>query len=286
MEINDIIALYKTVGHRNADYLFRFLHDIHSKSTLSCVDPNIEEILAKDKTLLVAVNVLVDDVADNSAFRDRSTLDQCIQIPWSAAREGENKYAALTREIWTNLAEAIRKYPRFEEFRGWFNFDMRQFFSSVDYSFLINTTDIGSEREEQIYTPHNVVVMPAYDMDLMCSPKFAIGELRQMRDVAHLAQKVIYIGNMINTYSKDFAEGDYSNPLIAGAIRKGLVQRGELPDEHILRALEAPFKNEAARLLQEISESTLQSVDVGKIAKDCSKAFKAFLNQKPYWKSP
>lgn len=65
MNIEEAIELYKSVGSRNAEFLFRWLYNHYLKIYIPSVNSDFIETLAEYKTKLTIFDVLVDDLADN-----------------------------------------------------------------------------------------------------------------------------------------------------------------------------------------------------------------------------
>jgi len=285
MNIPEAITLYKKVGHRNADFLFNWLHDVYLNLYLPCIDNNLKDTLAKDKTLLTIFDVLIDDLADNYNFRNESLLDEFIQIPWSQAQTSTNDYLETAHQIWNSAIASIQTYPRYKEFKRLFYFDLRQVLSSMEYSLLVNTMRIDNKLEDRTYLPHGCMVILHSDMDLMCSPDFNLKELNHMRTLFHLAQEICHIGNMLSTYPREIQEKDFSSPIISLAIRKCLLKRDEIPDEKVLKNLEDFYKNKAENLFHQILtlKTKVKSLDIETFHNKYKQVYNLFLERGKYW---
>jgi len=276
MKLEEVVSLYGSVGHRDADYL-GWLHDIYSFVCLPCVSPEKKELLGEDKTKLAIFDILLDDLADNYTTRSRFLLEEFIQIPWrNGAGMGEHEYVATGRRIWEDYVESVRRYPRFKEFERMFYFDLRQVLASMDYSSLINTIGLDNSLEMNLHSPYGCAVILALDMDLMCSPGFDVKDLGVMRGIAYLAQRVAHIANMLGTYPREALERDLSCPIISLAIRKGVIREDELGHKAVLRklaGLEWVFRKRAESSIQKMAayEKKIRSVDIlgfsGRLAK-------------------
>lgn len=287
MNLNESIELYKSVGARNADFLFNWLNKVYSNLYLPCINPDFKEILAEDKTKLTIFDVLVDDLADNEELRDEELLNEFMKIPWSN-KKYENKYLDAGRIIWEDAISSIKKYPRFKEFEKMFYFDLKQVLNSMEYSYLSNTMHLDNSFENNLYNAHGCMVVLHSGMDLMCSPSFDVKELGYARIVFSLAQKISHIGNMLNTYPREIQERDFSSPIISLAVKRGLFKREELSEEKlpILKELESEYRQKVDSYLQELKgyEDKIKSVDIRGFSELESKLFNDFLVRNQYWR--
>ena len=292
MDLNGAIGLYNSVGCRNGNYLFRWLHNIYEFFYLSSIDPPYKEILATDKTKLTIIDVLVDDLADNYKLRDQELLEKAIRIPWNPTEKYQDEYLEVTRKIWMDVINSIKKYPRYDEFKELFFFDLEQSFDSMRYSFLVNTIKINNELEDRLYIPHGVMVILHTDMDLMCSPNFDKNELWKLRPILHWAQDICHIGNMLNTYPREVKEMDFSSPIISLGLRKNLITKSEIirdPKNATgkLKILESHFKSRVEENFKKIKKQSenIESVDIKEFANKLRRVFESFLERKHYWEN-
>jgi len=258
LELDQVIQLYKSVGRRNIDY-FGWIHGVYSWITLPSVSFDLRKTLNDDKTKLTIFDILVDDLADNFDTRSYTLLERLTSIPWettSSAMESD-EYLRVAKRIWEDSIGSVSTYPRFKEFERIFYFDIRQVLSSMMYSYLSNTDGVENPIETSFYSSYGCLVEVALDMDLMCSPAFEMKELGPMRTIACLAQKIAHVGNLLTTYPSELVEKDVSSPIIALALRKGLIRREELGDPAVLpkvSKLEWVFKNKAYTYIRRVAE--------------------------------
>lgn len=287
MRLEEFIRQYNLVGVRkNSTFLFNWLYNVYTKTYLPCIDIIYKESLAINKTKLTIFDVLIDDLSDNCKVRNKRVLELFMQIPWNRRKKYKNRYLEFGRIVWNSCINSIKKYPRFKEFKDIFYFDLRQVLNSMEYSFLVNTYGISNYIEDKIYLPHGCMVILHCDMDLMCSRNFDIKELRDMRVIFHLAQKVAHVGNMLNTYPKEILEKDLSSPIISLAIRKNIIDEElNLNDLQKIKNLEILFKNKVELYLEKIKkyENKIKSVNIKGFSNKLEKLFNAFINRKHYW---
>lgn len=290
LSLEEAIKLYSTVGHRNADFLFHWLHQIYDKTYLPSIDNDYKDQLALIKTKLCIFDVLVDDLADNAKLRNKRLLDISLRIPFNGTKEYKNQYLEVTRQIWQDCINSIKKLPRYEEFKDIFNFDLEQVINSMKYSYLINTSDISNSTEDEMYLNHGVMVMLHCDLDLMCSPDFNYEELRSLRPIIHCVQDVAHIGNMMNTYSKEIQEADFSSPIISQGIRDGLIDKTTIikDPEYALASLyplRAQYEERMLNNLKKIESRAgkIESVDIYEFCQKLKNVWGEFLQREHYW---
>ncbi len=265
LKIEDIIALYETVGHRDSDYL-DWLHKVHASMALPCVGTEFKQVLGEDKTKMGIFDIMMDDLADNFVTRSRFLLQDFMRIPWRNTVENHD-YVDVGRAIWDDFIASVQQYPRYKELEGVFYFDLRQILASNEYSSLINTLGLDSPFEINHYSPYGCAVMLFVDMDLMCMLDFDLKELRTMRSISYLAQKIAHVANLLGTYPREVLERDLSSPIISLAIRKGIITKDELGDRnviHKLKQLEWIFRSRALSYVQKVAtyEKQIRSVDI------------------------
>jgi hypothetical protein len=173
---HEIIALYKSVGHRDP-ILFEWLYDnLYTKLRLSSVHQKFFQSLRLLKTKSAIFITLIDDVADNQELREEELLRALISIPFQEPLDDfDNNYYQVVSHIWADIIGTIEQYPRFSEFKDFFYFDLRQVMNSQEYSFLVNTNRSAANiTDNETYGPHGTLVMLHGTIDLMCSPQFDI----------------------------------------------------------------------------------------------------------------
>ena len=289
-ELQKAIDDYKIVGPRNADFLFPWLYTIYEKTYLPSIDINYKEKLSLDKTKLTIFDVLIDDLADNARLRNKKLLEEAIRIPWNNKLNLENNYLFFTKKIWSDCINSIKNYPRYDEFRDIFYFDLDQVLNSMRYSYLVNTSDFSSVIEDEMYLNHGVMVILHSDMDLMCSPNFNYSELNKLRPILHWVQDIAHIGNMMNTYPKEIAEADFSSPIISHGIRENLIKKSTVinhPEKakEKLKPLVCQYEKRMEDNLKKIEENSdkIKSIDIYDFSKRLKDVWYAFIEREEYW---
>lgn len=232
----------------------------------------------------------MDDLADNYKIRNQELLEKAVRIPWNPNKKYQNEYLEVTRKIWLDCINSIKQYPRYNEFKELFYFDLDQFLDSVRYSFLINTMKVDNTLEDRIYLHHNLMVILYCDIDLMCSPNFKKEELGKLRPVLHWVQDITHIGNIISTYPRETKERDFSSPIISLGLRKGLITGEDVINDPKnaagrLKPLIPYFKERVEDNFRKIEENAdkIESIDIREFSKRLRRVYKSFLERAQYW---
>ncbi len=242
LRLEDVIALYESVGHRDSDYL-EWLHRVYTSMNLPCTPSEYKKTLGEDKTKLAIFDIMADDLADNFVTRSRFLLQDFIRIPWHNTVE-KHDYIQVGQAIWDDYLESVQQYPRFKELEGIFYFDLRQVLSSMEYNSLINTVGLDNPFEMSHHSPYGCAVILALDMDLMCLPNFDLKEMRTMRSISYLAP-----------------------PIISLAVRKRIITKEDLGGREViekLKPLEWIFRSRAMSQVQKVAsyEKEIHSVNI------------------------
>ena len=290
--LDEIIKLYKLVGERNADFLFRWIYNIYDRIHLPSIDKKYKKILNLTKTKLGIFNVLIDDLADNSKTRNKELLEICMKIPWNYKKNYGNQYLEIARSIWEDCIKTIEKFPRYQEFEDFFYFDLYQFMNCNKYSYLVNSKKTSNFTEDRTYLHHGVMVLLHCDLDLMCSPDFNYNELGKLREILYLVQEFIHLGNMLSTYTREVEELDVSSPIISLALRRGIIERKILTTdpEFALESLIPLIPIYQKRMKENLSSinkyiNDIESIDMQEFYQNLKSVGEAFLNRKQYWKT-
>ena len=290
--LDEAIELYKSVGPRNADFLFPWLYQVYDRTYLPSIDLKFKEDLTLDKTKLTIFDVLVDDLADNAKIRNKRLLEQAVRIPWNGSQKFDNPYLRVTKKVWQDCISSIRQYPRYDDFKDIFFFDLDQVMNSMRYSFLINTADFSNITEDKLFLNHGVMVILHCDMDLMCSPHFNYEELNKLRPILYCVQDVAHIGNMLNTYPKEIAEVDLSSPIISMGLREGLIDKSIVikDPEFALASLESLISHFEERMNDNLNQiknyaGDIKSIDIEDFYFRLKDVWDAFLKRPRYWET-
>jgi hypothetical protein len=217
---------YAQVGKRNL-YLWKWVRQGVEVTTLSCVSPELFDFVCDTKVMGVVLDVLLDDIADRKG--DAELLEQLLGVPFDDRRgrlsnvsADDRAYAEYTLDLWEEIKRRTRRLPCFSQYTRIWRYDYLQLFNGMRYSHMINE-DIAllNSSEHDLYSPHNMHIMVSSTVDLMASPHFHRPELGRLRDAVWHAQFMGRIGNLITTWERELADGDYTSGVYARAVAAG-----------------------------------------------------------------
>lgn len=234
---------YAEVGHRNV-YLWKWCRQGVEITTLGCVMPELREEVCETRVLGIIFDVLMDDVADRHG--DAALLDKLTSLSFQGPAPDfsefppqQRAYAEFTVELWQEIISRASRFPCYPEYARLLEFDYQQLLNVMRYSHLVNENlALLNLAEHDLYTPHNMHMMISGTLDLMCSPDFDADELGVLRDLLWYGQCMGRVGNLVTTWERELADGDYSSGVYASAVSCGDVTLAQLRkgDREAIRA--------------------------------------------------
>jgi hypothetical protein len=233
------VSKYSKIGEREK-YLWLWAYESIQIVTLSSVDSRFYNSLWKLKLLIVMFITLIDDVADE--MQNEILLDEmqkvCFrnkEIRYNHLTSKEREYLEFTILIWKNINISIKKYPRFNEFKDIWEFDICQTLNTMKYACLINkNTYLINEIEYWAYFPNNIQFVLSGTIDLMCSSKFKVNQdAWKIREISWRAQKIAQAMNWITTWEREIKKRDFSSGVFAHAIKEGVLEIVDLDKKNI-----------------------------------------------------
>jgi len=229
---------YGDVGDRDP-FLWKWCLEGVRLTALPCVDPGLRDANNVTKVLGVMVDVLLDDVADQSG--PARYLEELLKIPFATRRPDfagfspkQQAYAETLRRVWEAIVGRVQDYPRYGEFRELMRYDYLQLLNTMRYSHMLNRDpQLLNIVEHDLYLPHNMHMMVSGTLDLMCSSGFDRSELGQVREALWHAQCMGRIGNLITTWERELADRDFTSGVFAFAVREGILTVQEFIDADI-----------------------------------------------------
>ncbi|HEV7226597.1 MAG TPA: hypothetical protein VGN42_28075 [Pirellulales bacterium] len=224
---------YAEVGKRNV-YLWKWCRQGVEITTLPCVMPEFRDEVGETRVLGIMLDVLLDDVADRKGNGD--LLDKLLSLSFhgpapsfSEFPKEERAYAEFTVEVWEEIKLRASRFPCYSEYAKLLHFDYLQLFNVMRYSHLLNE-DISllNMAEHDLYTPHNMHMIISGTLDLMCAPEFNRDELGLLRGLLWHAQCMGRVGNLVTTWERELADGDYTSGVYASAVSSGDVTLEQL----------------------------------------------------------
>ena len=245
--LTDWIKRYEKCGQRSR-FLWQWCAKGVRLTTLPCVQSEFTEHVFETKMLSILFGTLIDDIADQE--QDREMLESAIAIeqydlrrnslvPWDERRK---VYIETIADIWAQVWNRCKVYPRFDQYEHLLRFDNQQILNAMRYALLVNESpSLLNTIEHDIYQPHNMQIMFMATVDLCASPKFDITDLGVAREIFWNAQRMGRIGNMITTWEREVLDRDFSSGVFAHAVHRGLIKPSELsslPAHEIMSILE------------------------------------------------
>ena len=292
-DFKEAVKWYNSTGlqSRNMNFFARWVYNVYKIASLPGTDSSCIERLAVDKTKLSIFAILVDDLADNVELRNKELLEKAIRIPFNGSKIFKNKYLEVTRELWNDIIGSVSSYPRYRDFKEIFFFDLDQFFNSIKYAYLVNSSDFYNIQEGMIYSPNNMMIIIYLDMDLMCSPCFDKSELKKVRPIFHYIQDIMHVGNILNTFPREIEELDFSSPIITLGLSEDVIKKEDVANnpEQVLRDLNyfiPYYKQRVEEDFEKIIDQSYNvvSIDFNEFYPRLRKIWDSFLHRPHYWK--
>jgi hypothetical protein len=216
---------YSRLGRRPM-YLWQWCQRGVQAVTLPCVPPEMRGPLCDAKVLAGMLNVLLDDVTDQQ--RNGDLLKELLRISaggtpdLTAFDTVDREYGEFTFRVWREFWARVEEYPCFHVFRDLLCYDLEQLFNTVRYSELVNRNlCLLNLVEHDLYSPHGMMITAFATMDLMCAPGFRIEELGRLRQTLWHAEWMARIGNLVTTWQREIADGDFTSGVFARAVVHG-----------------------------------------------------------------
>lgn len=250
--VRELVEEYdRVVGDRDR-FVWKWIYSLLPSFTLRSVSPAADGTVRTQKTILTILVTVADDVAER--HRDVRTFESIRRVVLSSDRDGSHRgdeaVVAFADRLWQAFEAGIGDAPRYDEFRNVLEYDLRQAFNAMDYSRLLNDDlRMANLTGSTQYGPHNMVMFPYVDVDLMHSPAFDQGEFGTVRDLVWELQKMARIGNWLTTWEREMAEGDFSAGIVVAALQHGIVTAAEL---------EAAGPAERAALVERIKDAGVE----------------------------
>jgi len=234
----------KIIGERDV-FLWKWLGPIFNETgvTLSTVNSSLIPELTHTKIIMTMFATILDDVADS--HQDKKLLNAMIDSVLSGKiKDGfeNNEKVKFLLEAWNHIISKIEKYPRYEEFKDIFMYDVKQLLNCINYSCLTNENPhIVNLLEMQNYDCHNMVVFLYNGLDIMASPELDKNELPHLRTAFWYAQQMARIGNWLSTWKREIKEGDISSGVFGYLFSNNIISMDDvknIPNEELINRIE------------------------------------------------
>jgi len=225
----------ETIGSRDR-FLWKWIHNLFDKFTLTSVPSDDRPEVYERKTLLTMLVTVLDDLAESDD--DQETFEVARWIPFGV--DGESRTSSVSGELndtvlgflenlWDEIEASIDDAPRYAEFVDVFEYDLRQTFNAMAYSGLLNDNpSIANRAETERHDAYNMSMFPYAAVDLMYSPSFERSELGALRSILCDLQQMARIGNWVTTWERELVEGDISSGVVVCALRRDVIEYEEV----------------------------------------------------------
>ncbi len=225
---------YRHVGPRDI-YLWRWCLFAVDLITLSSVERELQPATRDIKFLIGMFNCLIDDVADQD--HNHRFVRSLLTLTRGGTPQGENpeecRLAEFVTEVWNEIWKRAAQLPRYREFEALLEFDLRQLCTTVEHSDLMaQLPELMNRIEHDLYSSHGMMVTVAATIDLMASPGFDRRDLSDLRELLWHAESMARIGNMVSTWEREIADGDFSSGVFMEAVWQGNILPGDLRAEN------------------------------------------------------
>lgn len=225
---------YRQVGQRDL-YLWRWCLFAVDLITLSSVDQRLLVASRDIKFLIGMFNCLIDDVADQD--HNHRFVRSLLTLTRGGTPQGETpaecQLAEFVTEVWNEIWKRAAELPRFREFEPLLAFDLRQLCTTVEHSDLTTQLpELMNRIEHDLYSSHGMMVTVAATVDLMASPDFDRQDLSGLRSLLWHAESMARIGNLVSTWEREIADGDFSSGVFMEALWQGNVHPSDLRAEN------------------------------------------------------
>lgn len=268
---------YEAVGGDRDRFVWKWIYSLLPEFTLSSVPRENAGSTRVQKTKLTILITLLDDLAEKHG--DTQTFEEIRRRISSGETDGPHgpgdaEIVEFADRLWSELEAGLVDAPRHEEMREVFDYDLRQALNAMDYSRMINDhLSMANLTGTEHYGPHNMVMFPYADIDVMHSPSFEFTDFGELRELIWGLQKMARIGNWLTTWEREIHEGDYTAGIVVYALRNDVItfdelrtsspeHRDELVDRIKECGIEDRFMNEWQRRYRAITQNDYQADSV------------------------
>jgi len=278
-QVLEHVESYEAVAGDRDRFVWKWIYSLLPSFTLSSVPQENMGSVRVLKTNLTILITLLDDLAEKHG--DTATFDsvwRCIEGReiGECPDDADEETVAFADELWSEIKAGLVDAPRHGEMREVFEYDLRQALNAMDYSRMLNDhLPMANLAGTEHYGPHNMVMFPYADIDIMHSPSFEVTDLGKIRELIWHLQKMARIGNWLTTWEREIQEGDFTAGIVVHALQDGVVsiaeleasdaqRRAELIERIKKREIEDRFMTEWWRRHRAIKETNYHadSVDV------------------------
>jgi hypothetical protein len=283
--------------------LFHSLHGMYDRPgvPLSTVGQEYYPVLSDLKTAFCIIDAAVDDACDvsdliringgeafNKNMLDLLYYNDLIANGTFGSKKinAERELAELssdgvdyykkTHDIMVEAFKVAKTFPRYEEFSPILYQGINEVGHSMEFSYHFNKGNKNYTIPEILENRAASMMVPVhYTLDIMTSPTFEKEEIVPLMEVFSKVNKVAEIGNTLNTWRREVIERDFSSPVLAIGLERGVVKPEDFQSQNNqsivekLTPLASEIEDIAYKELKEVrritEKSPIKSVDMNRL---------------------
>ncbi len=264
-ELQKWVKEYEKVGDRN-EFLWKWIFRGTKIFTAERGERKYLEDLLNVKLLLFILDTFLDDIADK--YKNKKLLNEVLKfsfdssyIEFNKLNSKEKKEGAFVVNIWSQIKKITKTFPRFNEFKEIFEYDVFQLVNALKYSYLVHKNNyLYNSNEAWAYLPHSMQVITNITLELMCSLTFDAKELGGLRRVSWHAQRMSRIGNWVSTWEREIYERDYTSGVFIYAVESRVIHFKDLFSKGVEASTIKKIRNSKIekKLLEEWEENYVE----------------------------
>lgn len=243
--LNEAIDLVLTEGFGNRDVAVFYRTDLGARYLMfTTVPPEHRKIAAALSTLGVAMNVFLDDIADQ--HQNSTLIDGAKAMMLDGKAVPHDGLTPLNR-MWTNYWKHISTSPNFSVFEDLLMGEWGNLLNAMSYSILVNSNapiDYSLNNSIQNLAPnmHHVI---KHVVDMCYSPGWNSSLTPPAMELMREAQIVTRIGNWVKSWRQELSVNrDITSGVFAVTSDWNIFTRDELldiniPADEIIRKIES-----------------------------------------------
>jgi hypothetical protein len=229
--LNECINLVLTQGFGKRDVAVFFRTDLGTRYLMfNTVPEEYKTIASAMSTLGVAINVFLDDIADQR--KDYALISAAHVLMIEGKASHDTNLAPLTR-LWDVYSQHIVESPQYEAFKDLLMAEWNNLLGAMFYSTQVNSDapcDYTLENSIQYFSPnmHHAI---KHLIDMCYSPNWNPEMTALAMELAQKAQVVTRIGNWVKSWQQELSVNrDITSGVFAVATDWGIFTREELLD--------------------------------------------------------
>lgn len=243
--VQEFVDGYNQIYGKRSNFLWKWLGVVYRESgvALSTVDPKYIDSVTDTKILFTMLFSILDDTSEY--YKDEKLMESLLSIlsnNFDKKKIEKNEKLMFFKKLWDYLQNEIKKYPRYNDLKDMFQYDLNQMMNSVRYCYLMNKKpEYINLQEMEIFSSYNMIVFILNGIDLLASPEFDKKDLPYLRTIFYNAQQMARIGNWLSTWKREIKEEDISSGVFAYAFSNNIIRPDDLKnldEDEIIKKIE------------------------------------------------